>query len=339
MSAEQADHSDNISEPSVKAPPTEAASSEPAVAASDAGNVEAPNPVPAQHRSAASDDGAAMADAGSPDSTEQNSAKQEPVKQDTAKPDRPESRTTHQPGKIMVMSPVRGENWGEERIGHDPSQSSSGGKRRAAALTTVVALAALFGVVGGAVATAGLGYLARDTASVAQRDKALEESIQRIESDLAVLKGNVEKSTQLSASQASRFSDRLDRVEKAQAEPAARIAKLSETVEKLRAAPPPAPSAPVATTPAAPRESTGSLATNAPVPAQTAPKPEVSRLPKVEGWVLRDVSDGAAVIQGRQGIFEVYAGDPVPGLGRVDAIRRQDGRWVVVTSRGLIVAR
>ena len=26
-------------------------------------------------------------------------------------------------------------------------------------------------------------------------------------------------------------------------------------------------------------------------------------------------------------------------VGRVDAIRRQDGRWVVVTSRGLIVAR
>jgi hypothetical protein len=26
----------------------------------------------------------------------------------------------------------------------------------------------------------------------------------------------------------------------------------------------------------------------------------------------------------------------VPGLGRVDAIRKQDGRWVVVTSRGLI---
>jgi hypothetical protein len=29
----------------------------------------------------------------------------------------------------------------------------------------------------------------------------------------------------------------------------------------------------------------------------------------------------------------------VPGLGRIDAIRRQDGRWVVVTSKGLIVAR
>jgi hypothetical protein len=38
-------------------------------------------------------------------------------------------------------------------------------------------------------------------------------------------------------------------------------------------------------------------------------------------------------------VYEVYAGDAVPGLGRVDAIRKQDGRWVVVTSKGLIVAR
>jgi hypothetical protein len=62
-------------------------------------------------------------------------------------------------------------------------------------------------------------------------------------------------------------------------------------------------------------------------------------LPTVEGWVLRDVYDGGAVVEGRSGTYEVYAGDPIPGVGRVDAIRRQDGRWVVVTSRGLIVAR
>jgi hypothetical protein len=35
----------------------------------------------------------------------------------------------------------------------------------------------------------------------------------------------------------------------------------------------------------------------------------------------------------------VYAGDAVPGAGRVDVIRRQEGRWVVVTSKGLIVGR
>ncbi len=65
----------------------------------------------------------------------------------------------------------------------------------------------------------------------------------------------------------------------------------------------------------------------------------MARLPTVEGWVLRGVANGVALIESRRGIYEVYAGDPVPGAGRVDAIRRQDGRWVVVTSKGLIVGR
>ena len=55
--------------------------------------------------------------------------------------------------------------------------------------------------------------------------------------------------------------------------------------------------------------------------------------------MLRDVGRGVALIEGRRGIYEVYAGDPIPGLGRVDAIRKQDGRWVVITSKGLIVSR
>jgi hypothetical protein len=59
----------------------------------------------------------------------------------------------------------------------------------------------------------------------------------------------------------------------------------------------------------------------------------------VEGWVLRDVYRGAAMIQGRGGIIEVVPGDHLPALGRIEALQRQDGRWVVVTSRGLIVSR
>ena len=146
-------------------------------------------------------------------------------------------------------------------------------------------------------------------------------------------------------SQLNKASDRLDKVEKAQAEPAAKLAKLSETVDKLSAPPQASAPAAVAGRAGSPRRTvTGSIpqpaaaAAAAPAPAPP-PKPEVARLPTVEGWVLRDVANGGALIEGRRGMYEVYAGDPVPGLGRVDAIRKQDGRWVVVTSKGLIVAR
>jgi hypothetical protein len=86
---------------------------------------------------------------------------------------------------------------------------------------------------------------------------------------------------------------------------------------------------------------TGAPATAAALSAAPAvpDKPEVSRLPTVEGWVLRDAAKGSALIESRRGLFEVFAGDNIPGVGRVDAIRKQDGRWVVITSKGLIVSR
>jgi hypothetical protein len=140
-------------------------------------------------------------------------------------------------------------------------------------------------------------------------------------------------------SQFNKTSDRLDKVEKAQAEPAAKLAKLSEAVDKLRATPPAVPAAVAAAIPVAAKDVTGSVTPPATAAPAAQAKTEVGRLPTVDGWVLRDVANGGALIESRRGIYEVYAGDPIPGVGRVDAIRKQDGRWVVVTSKGLIVAR
>ena len=211
------------------------------------------------------------------------------------------------------------------------------GKRRLSALAAVVALAAIAGALGGALATAGVMHFA-GAASTTPSNPVLEASVARIDADILALKAGLEQTSRVGIARDNKVSDRLDRIEKAQAEPAARLARISEAVEKLKAAP-----VPVAAAPAAAKDVTGSIAppptaaVAAPVPLP-APKPEVARLPTVEGWVLREVADGGALIEGRKGIYEVYAGDPVPGLGRVDAIRKQDGRWVVVTSKGLVVA-
>jgi len=252
----------------------------------------------------------------------------------TAKADAPRA-----PGRIMIMS-AGDRAWAHDDVGSEPeSEPDQGmfGKRRIAALAAVVALAALTGALGGALATAGLTHVAGD-ADATGDNHVLEASIARIDADIQTLKASVEHTSKLGMSQFNKTSERLDKVEKAQAEPAAKLARLSEAVEKLRATPAPAP---VAAAAAAPKEKevTGSITPPATAAAAAAPKVEVGRLPTVEGWTLRDVANGGALIEGRQGVYEVYAGDPVPGLGRVDAIRRQDGRWVVVTSRGLIVAR
>ena len=213
-------------------------------------------------------------------------------------------------------------------------------------MAAVVALATVAGALGGALATAGVGKLmAGDPASASAKDSALEASVARIDADIVALKASLEHTAKAGATQFNKTSDRLDKVEKAQVDPAAKLAKLGDTVaklseatDKLRAA-----QASAALAQAQTKDVTGSVpqqAAAAAAPASAAqPKPEVLRLPTVEGWVLRDVANGSALIEGRRGMYEVYAGDPVPGLGRVDAIRKQDGRWVVVTSKGLIVAR
>jgi hypothetical protein len=255
-------------------------------------------------------------------------------KVEAAKPEAPKADAPPAPGKIMIMS-SGDRRWDSDGAGPEvkPEQQSAGmfGKRRLAALAAVVALAAMAGALGGALATAGLSHYAGDDAASAG-NRALEASIARIDADILALKVSVEHTSKMGMSQFNKTSDRLDKVEKAQAEPAARLAKLTEAVDKLRAAPPAVPM------PVAAKEVTGSIAPPAATPV-AAPKAEMARLPTVEGWVLRDVANGSALIEGRHGMYEVYAGDPVPGLGRVDAIRRQDGRWVVVTTKGLIVAR
>jgi len=247
-------------------------------------------------------------------------------------------------GKVLVMSP--GERaWHDDGAGSkaeaEPAAATSG-KRRMGAMAAVIALAAVAGALGGALATAGIAHFAGGE-QVAANNSAVEASVARIDADVVALKASVEHTAKMGMSQFNKTSDRLDKVEKAQAEPAAKLARLSDAVDKLRAAPQAAP-VPVAAASVAAKEVTGSIsppataAVAAPVPLPM-PKPELARLPTVEGWVLRDVANGVALIEGRQGIFEVYAGDPVPGLGRVDAIRKQDGRWVVVTSKGLVIAR
>jgi len=72
----------------------------------------------------------------------------------------------------------------------------------------------------------------------------------------------------------------------------------------------------------------------APDPAPAA-KP-VSAEP-VDGWVLREVYNGSALVESRsRGLYEVMPGNIIPGVGRVEAIERRGARWVVVTDKGFI---
>ena len=256
-------------------------------------------------------------------------------------------------GRLLVKSPgKRGWQSGSQsaKVESEPVSAGSG-MPRFAGIAALVALAVLAGAVSGAMATIGVMHFVAVDAAVTSGSQAVEASVSRIDADILALKADLEHATKTSLSQFNKANDRLDKIEKAQAEPSSKLAKLSEAMDRLRVAPPAAPIAAAAATPAVAKDATGSVtpssataavapsASSAPSVPAAAPKTEVARLPTVDGWVLRDINHGGALIEGRQGLYEVYAGDPVPGLGRVDAIRKQDGRWVVITSKGLVVAR
>jgi hypothetical protein len=272
---------------------------------------------------------------------------------DTAKTDAAGAGATRLPRELLILSPGEG-TWERSEEGFESGNAAPKPdkemptRRRFAAMAAMLLLAVIAGAAGGAFATIGLPPRAGTTAAAAPDMATLEASVGRIDADIMALKARLERTTNESLTQFNKTSDRLERIEKAQAEPAAKLAKLGEAVDKLRA------TASAATTVAtvAPNDVTGTVTTPAGAQASpphappaavaaagNAPISEVGRLPMIEGWVLRDVSHGSALIEGRIGLYDVFAGDVVPGLGRIEVIRKQDGRWVVVTARGLIVAR
>ena len=70
-------------------------------------------------------------------------------------------------------------------------------------------------------------------------------------------------------------------------------------------------------------------------PTKLTPTPE-TRPTTIEGWTLREVVNGTAVIEGPNGVWKVTPGQMVPGVGRVDFIVRWGNRLIVATSSGLI---
>ena len=60
----------------------------------------------------------------------------------------------------------------------------------------------------------------------------------------------------------------------------------------------------------------------------------------IADYVLHHVDRGHAFVERPDGFFEeVVPGDELPGAGRVTAIERRGGGWVVTTTKGIIVQR
>jgi hypothetical protein len=167
------------------------------------------------------------------------------------------------------------------------------------ALAATVASAAGAGVLIGSLFAGSPSAPAPDTASLHQQ-QALQQTIGHLSQEVAALKTGLIAERKAARSEIAKIADRLN---------------------------------------AAP-EVTGSIP--APPAAVPIPRPAVrtaaaaSRV--VPDWTIHDVRGGFVYVQGHGDIFQVVRGAPLPGLGPVQEIKRRDGRWVVVTPKGLIVS-
>ncbi len=240
-------------------------------------------------------------------------------------------------GTALVLAPPRiridPSDAPEARIGATATPSSSFSRFRAFAATA--AIAAVLGGLAGSLATTGINYFVAAHAPPPPPVKtaAVNEALGRINRELTALKAGLDSSAKVTNQQVAKIADRMDRAEKAQTDAGIKLAKASETLDRIERR--------SSAVPAASTDITGAIGDMNVASAGMPSEPrQPSSLLTVDGWVLRGVYNGAAMIQGRRvGVIEVVPGDALPELGRIEQIKRQDGRWVVVTSRGLIVSR
>jgi hypothetical protein len=199
---------------------------------------------------------------------------------------------------------------------------------RFALLAATIALAAGVGSFAGSLSGAGFGRLvpeAAPSANTADADKILRALKSQV-AELSAMKSNLDGSIRNANTQFVAIAERLDRVERAATNPAAQLAHIADAVDrlnKINAAP----------------ETTSSITPMTTGPMTTPPAESKITDRLVEDWVVQDVHGDRALVEGRNGsLFEVGAGSILPGVGRVEAVKRQDGQWVVVTARGLITS-
>ena len=185
--------------------------------------------------------------------------------------------------------------------------------RRHALLAASVTFAAALGAVVGALASGGFSTPAHPDVAAVEENKAMQQSIARLGKEITTLKTNLDQANKTAHTQIAKISERL---EHATAEVTGSISAPQTTAPVLA----PLPS---------------------PRPAQrfTAVEPSPPARPSVVvGWTIRDIRNGYVYVENHGELYQVVLGAPLPGLGPVQSVKRQDGHWVVLTPKGIIVS-
>jgi hypothetical protein len=216
----------------------------------------------------------------------------------------------------MVLSPKLGAGEDEtvEEAAAKPEEETSAAaaaspthSSRFLQLAATVAFIAAFSSFVGAVSGAGFAHFYYPAVPAAQNEQLSADTtaLQQLTGQLAALKTEVDSTMRGTNGQYSKIADRLDRLDQ----------HFASTASSS--------------------DITGSIAAS-PTTESAQPK-TTDRI--LQDWAVRDVQNGRALVESRYGgIFDVGTGSVLPGVGRVDSIKRQDGQWIVLTARGTITS-
>jgi hypothetical protein len=217
----------------------------------------------------------------------------------------------------------------ESRPADEPDQTKPAAapaparSKRFTMMAASVAFAAGFGSFVGSVSGSGLARFIYPPPQAPAPTSGVENTIAAMReiklqlAEVGALKASLDNAARSTTNQYAKIADRLDRLDQRSVAAADTTASLPPQVP---AAAPPAQMAAVAAVP---------------------PAPEPAKLNDriLPDWIVHDVRNGHALVESRYGgLFAVSAGSVLPGIGRVDTIRRQDGHWVVLTARGTITS-
>jgi hypothetical protein len=160
----------------------------------------------------------------------------------------------------------------------------------------------------------------------------LRKQVSGMSENLDGLRTAVDLSSKATSDRFGRFAENLDRIERVSSSSTAKLDKLAQAQTQApmpvaSQSQPPAPAMPMMASAASAPEVTGSV-----------PPSERGSVPRkaVKGWAVRQAYEGIAILQGPNGVVETILGQQVPGLGRIEEIRSENGRLVVLSSSGAV---
>ena len=177
----------------------------------------------------------------------------------------------------------------------------------------LLAASVTFAAVVGALAGGGYSTPARPDVAAIEQNKAMQQSIDRLGKEVTTLKASLEQANKSAHIQIAKISERLEHA----------------TAEVTGSISAPQTTAPVLTPLPSPRPTPRIAAVEPPPPA----RPSV-----VARWTIRDTRNGYVYVKNHGELYQVVLGAPLPGLGPVQSVKRQDGRWMVLTPKGIIVS-